>query len=189
MQLPAIQSKLVKISITRKRLLFIFLSFLLIILVTGVILVCNLLYSEAYLMNLARSYPQLANLIGVQKTDLSFRKDGLSVSKELNQFTVSGEITKVEKDKLTIRLEEGTERSYLVKEGSKFIIVGSPDKLLDYETGGKREYVFDGKNLEEFLLPGFYLTLAKLSDSKISSEETKEGFVASHPIVVSRGTE
>jgi hypothetical protein len=184
MQLPAIKEKFKEISFSHRNLLIVILGSFIFILLLIVIEVTYCFNSEACFLRVAGIFPSLNKLTGVQETDFSYRKGSYSLSKQMGVFTVSGEIIKVEKDKLTLRLEDGKEKTYLVKKDTEFIFVDSPNVTLfsDFE----RKYAFDGENLNEILTPGNYLTVAKFDGSQIYSESSDKRIKSSNPIVVSR---
>jgi len=181
MKLPAIKEKLSVASI-RKKILFLIFGFLILFLLLMAAEVIYCLNSPKCFIAVCRSSPILEKLLGIQETELVYKKGPFSLSKELNQISVSGEIIDVERDRLILKATDGSEKTFLIKEGSKFILVYSPLEL----GSNQEEYTFDGENLSEFLLEGYFIISSHLENSKISSEFISVNSSVSGAILVSK---
>lgn len=165
MFLSAVKENLATIS-TRKKIFAVLFGILFLVLLLIAVEIIYCFNSEVCLLRLVRSYPPVGKLTGVKESELAFGRDKLIISKSTGVITVSdGEIIRLEKNRLTLRFEDGTEKSFSVEEGSIFIV----NELSSELEISENEYVFNGFNLEEFLRPGYYLIFAPVERDQITS--------------------
>lgn len=143
----------------------------------------------ACISNLAHSFPLLSNLFNIDESESYFRKGNLILSKNADIISISGEIVKVQGDKVSLLLQDGSEKSFTVAPESRFIFDKPPQGLDELEISSDG-LIFDGNNLEDILTSGDYVSWAPYYNKKISSKFINERKVSLMvPIVILRESE